>query len=261
MELSKTKLGVYASLDSVRMRRKHGLWLAEGEKLVADTRGAFMAEALVVTPRWLEANPGVLGFEPESVRTATPDVMKRLSNMMTPPEVVAVYRLPDEPEPSAVIFPSDRLVLMLDGVRDPGNLGTIVRTADWFGVYDIVASPDCADIFNPKTVQATMGAVSRVRISYLPLAEVIAANPGMPVYGTLLEGADIYAAHLTPGGFIIMGNEGQGISPAVRGLIGRPLYIPPYGGGGHGESLNVAAATAVTVAEFRRRASDPAGRQ
>lgn len=253
--LSKTKGGVYATLGSAKMRRRHGLFLAEGEKLVADTRGAFVTEALVALPEWFERHPDTGGFPAEVAREATEAEIARISSMTTPPEVLAVYRIPESvcsraPEPEA-----GRLTLVLDGIQDPGNLGTIVRTADWFGVYDILASPDTADIYNPKAVQATMGAISRVHVCYCELEPVIrrASERGVPVYGTLLEGENMYDAPLTSGGLLVMGNEGKGISRQLRPLVTEPLLIPPFGTSGHGESLNVAAATAITLAEFRRR--------
>ncbi len=255
MELSKTKLSLYASLSSAKMRRRHSLFVAEGEKLVADTLGAFGLETLLAEPQWLESHPEALGVGPGQVRVASPEQMAKISTMVTPPPVMAVYRIPYEEGAEGAremaLKARKQLVLVLDGVQDPGNLGTIVRTADWFGVYDIMASPDTADIFNPKAVQATMGAISRVKVAYAPLEGVLGEAGEAPVYGTLLEGRDIYACPLTKHGFLVMGNEGKGISPAVRRLLTEPLLIPPYGGGGHGESLNVAAATAVALSVFR----------
>ena len=149
------------------------------------------------------------------------------------------------------------LYLALDGIQDPGNLGTIIRIADWFGIETVVCSPDTADAYAPKVVQATMGSLARVKIVYQDLAELIDALPtDFPVYGTLLDGRDIYAETLTPHGLIVMGNEGNGISPEIARKITRRLLIPNYPADRPtADSLNVAIATAITCAEFRRRAS------
>ncbi|MBR5689129.1 MAG: RNA methyltransferase, partial [Prevotella sp.] len=149
------------------------------------------------------------------------------------------------------------LSLALDGIQDPGNLGTIIRIADWFGIETVVCSPDTADAYAPKVVQATMGSLARVKIVYQDLAELIDALPtDFPVYGTLLDGRDIYAETLTPHGLIVMGNEGNGISPEIARKITRRLLIPNYPADRPtADSLNVAIATAITCAEFRRRAS------
>jgi TrmH family RNA methyltransferase len=143
-----------------------------------------------------------------------------------------------------------KLYLALDGVQDPGNLGTIIRIADWFGIDTIFCSHDTADAWNPKVVQATMGSIARVHIIYIDLAELL-SHTTLPVYGTLLDGTDIYRQELTPEGIIIMGNEGNGISAPIRQLITRKLLIPAFREGA--ESLNVAIATAITCSEFRRR--------
>ena len=143
-----------------------------------------------------------------------------------------------------------KLHLALDGVQDPGNLGTIIRIADWFGIDTIFCSHDTADAWNPKVVQATMGSIARVHIIYMDLAELL-SHTTLPVYGTLLDGTDIYRQELTPEGIIIMGNEGNGISAPIRQLITRKLLIPAFREGA--ESLNVAIATAITCSEFRRR--------
>ncbi len=143
---------------------------------------------------------------------------------------------------------------MLDGVQDPGNLGTIIRTAAWFGIRDIFASEDTADAFQPKAVQAAMGALAKVQVHYGPLTEVLDRYPSSPVYGTVLDGSDLYTTRLGAAGFIVMGNEGKGISDAIQKRLDRRLLIPAYPPGAVPcESLNVAAATAVILSEFRRR--------
>ena len=189
------------------------------------------------------------------------EAMSRMSQLTHPSPALAVVR---QPQDAAVprIGP-DELVLALDGIRDPGNLGTIIRIADWFGINTILASEDTVECFNPKVVQATMGAIFRVRVHYLDLASILDAGPepgvadgaGRPaVYGTFLEGEDIYKADLSRGGVVVMGSEANGISPRVAATVSRRLHIPPFPPGAHAsESLNVAVATAITCAEFRRR--------
>ena len=158
------------------------------------------------------------------------------------------------PSQTAVISFSGTLVLALDGVQDPGNLGTIIRIADWFGIATIVCSEDTADAWNPKVIQATMGSIARVNIVYTNLLDTIdALPPDYPIYGTLLDGENIYTQPLSAEGLIIMGNEGNGISEAVRAKVNRRLLIPDFHQGETADSLNVAIATAITCSEFRRR--------
>ena len=154
------------------------------------------------------------------------------------------------------VAPERELVLALDGIQDPGNLGTIVRLADWFGITHIVCSRDTADLFSPKTVQATMGAVARIAVHYTDLAAFLQAQhaAGTPIYGTFLDGTDMYQKTLSPHGVLIMGNEGNGIRKEVEACVNERLYIPNYPAGREtSESLNVAIATAIVCAEFRRR--------
>ena len=164
--------------------------------------------------------------------------------------MLALVELPER----GVLPSAGGLCLALDSVRDPGNLGTIVRIADWFGVRKVYCSPDCADLYAPKVVQATMGSIFRVEVYYTGIAALCRSfrNAGLHVFGTLLEGEDIYDSGLPQEGLVVMGNESRGISPEVRAELDRGLYIPSFGSGG-AESLNVAAAAAVTLSEFRRR--------
>ena len=246
MELSKSKFSTYSSLASAKMRRKHGLFAVEGEKSVEDTIDAFSIEALICesghVPPYATGRP---------VYEVSSDTMRRLSSLSTPPRVIAIYRLPEPTDPDNLPI-EKRLYMVLDGVQDPGNLGTIVRTCHWFGIYTIFASMNTVDIFNPKCVQSTMGSIARVRVVYCDLERLFKNNPVMPVYGTLLEGMDIYRAELGDKGFIVMGNEGKGISPELRKSITNPLFIPPANAD-HGESLNVAIAAAVTLSQFAAR--------
>lgn len=247
-DISKTKAALYARLGQRKMRRRLGLFTAEGTKCVADTLGKFELEALVATPRWLEEHPSLAAVASERVMEASAAELTRISTLSTASEVIAVYSAPAEPE-----FPTELLprgfYLVLDGVQDPGNLGTIVRTAHWFGVDTIFASRDSADIYGPKAIQSTMGSVASVRVIYCDVAELLERQSHLPVYGLLLGGENIFAQPegFEPG-FIVMGNEGNGISERVRRLIDRPLTIPPANPESHPDSLNVAVATAVTLA-------------
>ena len=240
--LSKNQIKWVRSLQQKKQRDAEGVFVAEGHKCVEELRNAFEL-VLLVTPD-----------------NATEVEIAQMSNLRTPQGVIGVFRKRPitASSNSPIAASSQSLALALDGVQDPGNLGTIIRTCDWFGIHDIYCSKDTADCYNPKVVQATMGALTRVRVHYIDLAPWIAevSKANIPIYGTLLEGGNMYqegAIFDKRKGVIIMGNEGNGISPAVRQLITNPLRIPSYPADAEtSESLNVGIATAIILAEFRR---------
>ena len=239
---------IYASLSTARGRRGSGLFMAQGTKCVLDTLPHFAVEAVLATAEWAGEHPDVRGVE--VVRQSDLD---RITSLSTAPRVIAIYRMPDVFAVPAVGYFRDNLALALDCVQDPGNLGTILRVCDWMGVDTVLASRDTADVWQPKVVQSTMGAISRVRVYYCDLAEVL-GRMDAPVYGTFLDGEDIYGADLRVCGIVVMGNEGRGISHEVAAAVSRRLLIPSYPAGRPtSESLNVAVATAITLSEFRRR--------
>ncbi len=253
MEITNSIRKLVKSLGDSRHRNEQRMFVAEGEKCVTETLGAFKLKYLFATRRWIEENQGVA--KRFGAVAATSDDISRMSQLKAPRPVIAVYEMPEEtnrPELS-----NNQLVLALDRIQDPGNLGTIIRIADWFGIKTILASEDTVDRFNPKVVQATMGAIGRVSIIYCDLSSTLAElSESMPVYGTFLDGDDIYHTDLTGNGIIVMGNEGNGISDQVSSSVNRRLFIPPYPADASTvESLNVSMATAITVAEFRRRNS------
>ncbi len=255
MELSKAKIELYASLSSKKMRQKHGLFLVEGEKCVRDTLGRFPLECLIMAKELLEQDIDLANDYPDKLRLVSNSVIGKISSLSTPPRLIAVFQLPEEDNDIPSID-AKKLYLVLDGIQDPGNLGTIIRTADWFGIDTIFASLNTVDVYNPKVVQATMGSLKRVKVIYADLTKIIRKELNMPVYGMLLDGRNLYSSRdIKGGGFIIMGNEGNGISPDIRALITRPLLIPPYYPTQHPESLNVAIATAVTLSWFRGNSS------
>lgn len=239
------------SLAEAKGRRRNGLFVAEGSKCVADTLGHFELQALYATQTWFDARN--LDEATAAVAEAVSrGELGRMTTLSLAPDVIAVYRMPEPAafDPSTL---GGRLVVALDRVQDPGNLGTIMRTADWMGVDTILASDDTVDCFNPKAVQATMGAISRVKVIYGDLPSML-ARAGMPVYGTFLDGDNIYTSPLTADGVIVMGNEGRGVSPEVAACVGRRLLIPSYPPERPtSESLNVATATAIVLAQFRSR--------
>lgn len=255
MEISKSKINLFSSLGQVKMRRRYGLFAAEGIKSVSDSLPHFELESLIILKG---TNHETLPFDlsrddiKDKVVEADMSVMKKLSTLSTPSDVMAVFHIPNDDE-QCLKVDQNSLYLILDGVRDPGNMGTIIRTAHWFGIKKIFASIDCVDVYNPKTVQSTMGSLGVVDTVYCDLEDLIDANPGMPVYGTLLDGENIYEAKLGDTGFIVMGNEGKGLTERIKRKVTDKLLIPPYDASNHSESLNVAVATAVVLALFRNR--------
>ena len=212
--------------------------------------------------RLLVGEPAVLSkvpFEANAVAErveVTAEELARVSLQRAPQGVLAVFEKPQPVAAQSLLPVAGRsLCLALDGVQDPGNVGTIVRIADWWGIEHVICSHDTADVFAPKTVQSTMGALGRVGVHYTGLPAWLDALPaGTPVYGTLLDGDNLYDSELTPHGIIVMGNEGNGLSSAVRERVSHRLLIPSFPPDRPtSESLNVAVATAVTCAEFRRR--------
>ena len=252
MEISKAKTSLFAGLQTKKQREKSGLFIAEGEKCALDTIGAFALEWLVATPAWIARHQVIPNVPADRILEAPESTMRKISSLACAPEVLAVFRLPDTPKEDPLLDKAG-LYLLLDGIQDPGNLGTIIRTADWFGFDSIYASRDTVDVFNPKTVQSTMGSLHRVKVIYTDLPSLIKRSGIENVYGTLLDGKDMFKTELGESGVIVMGNEGKGLSAEMRTLVNRPLLIPPYRAGSHGESLNVAIATAITLARFRNQ--------
>ena len=247
--ISKTKIKFIKSLQLKKNREQTRLFIAEGYKVVEDLLATSRAHTLVATQEWLACHPAPPADE---VIEVTSDELRKVSLLQHPQQVLGLF--PFFASDTHAINTST-LSLMLDGVQDPGNLGTIIRIADWFGINDIYCSRETADAYNPKVVQATMGSITRVKLHYGTLEPMLKQLPSdFPVYGTLLEGNDIYGEQLSAHGLIIMGNEGNGISAPIRQMVNRPLLIPNYPPDSPtAESLNVAIATAITCAEFRRR--------
>ncbi|MDR1357018.1 MAG: RNA methyltransferase [Tannerellaceae bacterium] len=250
--ISRNRIKYIRSLELKKYRSMHNAFVAEGNKLVSDMMHSFECEWMLAKSSWMATQGDIPAHE---LLVDEADEMRKVSFLATPQDVVAVFRLPHYD--IADVDPATGLVLVLDGVQDPGNLGAIVRLAAWFGIRHVVCSPDTADVFAPKAVQSTMGALSCVKVHYSPPETFLsmAVEASATVYGSFLEGENIYDATLSPAGVIVMGNEGAGIRPEVERLVDRRLHIPSYPPAevASAESLNVASAAAVICAEFRRR--------
>ena len=248
-KISKSQVKLVKSLQLKKFRDETGLFVAEGEKCVEELRKGFELVSLY-----------------REGENATRTEIEQMSGLKTPQGVIGVFKKSNSPtdgltEKRSVsdsgLSVEDGLILALDAIPDPGNLGTIIRTCDWFGVHTVVCSHDTADCYNPKVVQATMGALARVHIHYVDLqkwlSEVRSQHSDIRIYGTLLDGKDMYEVLSAQRSIIIMGNEGNGISQAVRPFITHPVRIPSYPKDAiTSESLNVSVATAIVLAEFRR---------
>ena len=264
--ISKNQIKQVKQLETKKHRQQERLFVAEGPKVVGDLLAAgFRPAEVFATSEWIAQNEQLrkdieatpekqckdIEATPEKqckVVEVTPEELRKVSFLQHPQHVLAVFPLPSASDVSRQ--PLSPLTLALDGVQDPGNLGTIIRIADWFGIDTIVCSPDTADAWSPKVVQATMGSIARVNIVYTDLKEYL-QQTSLPICGTLLDGSDIYAQELPAEAIIVMGNEGNGISDEIRQMVTHRLLIPQFRPGA--ESLNVAIATAITCSEFRRR--------
>ena len=249
--LTKNTIKLIRSLELKKFRTRENAFVAEGPKVVGDLLAVMRPKMLFATSQWISEN-NTNGIDVEMVNE---DELSRISFLQHPQQVLAVFPMPSYDE--SIDYTKElkgKLTLALDSVQDPGNLGTIIRIADWFGIETILCSHETADAYNPKVIQATMGSIARVRIIYTDLTktlETIASE--MPIYGTFLDGGNIHSRQLPQEAVIVMGNEGKGISQEVARLVTDRVLIPNYPAGRPtADSLNVAIATAITCAEFRR---------
>lgn len=251
--LSKNKIKLIHSLNRKKGRDEANLFLVEGNKMVIEALNSdFKIETLVCTTVFLNRHPEIRLRVNELIETDSASIQKA-SLLQNPQDSMALVIQPYHSKPATNL--KTDLVIALDNIQDPGNLGTILRLADWFGIHEVICSENTVDVFNPKVVQASMGAIFRIKIRYTRLEDFLmdACENQLPVYGTFLEGNDIYAEQLTRNGILVFGNEGNGISPEVAALVSHKISIPSFSSGKGSESLNVAIAAAICCSEFRRR--------
>ncbi len=256
MQISKAKIRYINSLSLKKNRDSEQVFIAEGSKLVLDLIPHFKVGLLVATQQWYNTNYVHVGHlnEQEVLIVDSENEIKKVSQMTTPPPVLCVFRR-NTPPTLQNILQHDDIILMLDSIQDPGNLGTIIRTADWFGLKYIVCSEDTVDLYNPKVINSTMGALARVQLVYVDKIHFLqyCVKIHKYIYGTFLGGENIYNATLkSQNAVLVMGNEGNGISAQVAKYIKQKITIPSFQSGGCSESLNVAIATAITLSEMRR---------
>ena len=244
--ISKNQIKHIRSLHKSKGRNKSRLFIVEGPKAVAEFLDSdFTIQQIFATRPWIE-KMGEQAFNTEEISEKD---LQIISAQKHPNQVLAVVEMPEAPAPPTRI---EDLCLVLDAIQDPGNMGTIIRIADWFGIKHIICSKETADIYNPKVVQSTMGSISRVQVSYANLVDWLnELNGSVPVYGTLLSGENIYETKLESKGLIIIGNESRGISDDVAFYISKAIKIPSWGDS-KTESLNAAVATGIVVAAFRQ---------
>ena len=246
--LSKSQVSFLKSLQQKKFRRVHQSFLAEGTKTVYEfIQSDYKIDTLYYTTP-LPANLLNLSSKKTNFIEISANDMAKVSSLTTPPDCLAVIKIP-----ATVDLLTNNLqncfTLVIDGVQDPGNLGTIIRTADWFGFKNIICSADTVDAYNPKVVQATMGSLARINIHYAPLEELL-PSLSLPVFGALLNGSNIYETNFGNQGLIVLGNEGNGIRPQIQQLVQQAVTIPLFG---KAESLNVAVAAAVFCSEIARK--------
>lgn len=241
MSLSKNNIKLITSLQQKKYRQKHGLFVAEGVKVINELLlSSFTVVQLYVTDSSLPFS------KTHNTTLITENELKKISSLKSPNKVLGVFKIPD----SNIVY-EDKLIIALDGVNDPGNLGTIIRLCDWFGVTELVCSTNTVDCYNQKVVQSTMGSLTRVNISYINLEEFL-TNTKLPVYTADMNGENVYSSSLPKKAILVMGNEANGVSSKIQQIVAHALTIPRFGDIQQTESLNVATATAILLSEFKR---------
>lgn len=239
--VSKNQIKLITSLVQKKYRKQHELFFAEGVKVIEELlQSNFQLEHVFYTKE-------LFSKVSEAQKTAISESdLKKISALTTPNDCLAIFRIPQEKPIQA-----KGLIVALDDIRDPGNLGTIIRLCDWFGISQLLCSEQTVDIYNPKVVQATMGSIARVNINYVDLGSYL-AGAKMPVFGTFMDGENIYKKELPQEGIIVLGNEANGISKTIEAIVNQRISIPRFGNLQLTESLNVATATAIVLSEFKR---------
>jgi len=254
--LSRNQVKHLHSLKQKKFREIYRQFLAEGSKLVTEILdSSFNIISIYALADWLRHNESKLLSKKIPFLEISEGEMERITALSSPSRALAIAEIPIMPVLPAVI---NDLVLVLDDIKDPGNLGTIIRIADWFGIESVICSENTVDLYNPKTIQATMGSVLRVRVIYANLPEFLSSvDPMIKIYGSFLKGENIYSARLESKGVILIGSESSGISPEIVSKITDNISIPSFvkesGAGDHAESLNASVAAAIICSEFRRR--------
>lgn len=248
--ITQRQIKLIKSLEQKKERQKHALFVAEGDKTIAELLPFLSCQHLFISP------DSTLAYHNHTIPHVTPIThteLRKISFLQHPQHSLALFRTPLYALDA--INPHKELVLALDGIQDPGNLGTIIRIANWFGIQHIVCSTDTADGFAPKVIQASMGAIAQVHIHYTDIEKwIYNLKNSVPIYGTFLHGENIYNTSLSAQGVIVLGNEGKGIRPNITNLVSHHIHIPPFSQNSNQvESLNVAIATGIVCSEFRRR--------
>lgn len=241
--VSKNQKKLIKSLYQKKYRKQHGLFIAEGKKVITE-----LLEADIKLHSLFSIDELLFDLPAEMIHFVSESELQQISFLTTAQKALAVFHIP-EPQPIDV----DQLIVVLDDVRDPGNMGTIIRLCDWFGIQELVCSEQTVDCYNPKVIQATMGSITRVNVSYVNLKDFLEAQEKThDVFGTFMEGNTIYDENLPKKGIIVMGNEANGISKDIESLVNKKITIPRFGTHQKTESLNVATATAIVLSEFKR---------
>ena len=243
--VSKNQIKLITGLQQKKYRKQHELFIAEGIKVIQELLNSNFELYHIYTT----GEQDFTSVAPDKVTLITPEELRKISALTTPNDCLALFKTL---KPSSI--DENNLIIALDDVRDPGNLGTIIRLCDWFGIKQIFCSIQCVDMYNSKVVHATMGSLARVNVVYTDL-EGFLSNTALPVFGTFMDGDNIYTMQLPHKGIIIMGNEANGISPEVEKQVTKRVSIPRFGDLQQTESLNVATATAIILSEFRRNFS------